>query len=188
MKLIKYGISAAHVTAGVFPGPIASHFDGTEEGQKKFSEMFPTVDRIDLSCADVALLRLPADFVATNCVNFSDLGVHDPREGETVYKIGARTGFTVGKLEATQTTWKDHTTGKTYDDVVAVAWEDGERFADFGDCGSLYFLKRGSTYPVLAIHRQSNDAISYGTNFNLAMDMLLPSASTEFRFLNPDSL
>ncbi len=187
---VRLGISCAHVMEGLLAGPIQTHFDGTDGGRQRFSDLFPTVDRVDGQRADAALFRLPVDVVAFNAMKFCQLDddVHRPVQGELVYKIGAKTGLTIGKLRDRSYTWQDMATSKVYREVVRVDWED-DHFADFGDCGALYCIKRGSNFPVLGIHRNSAHRVSFGSDFSYAMELLLPATGAEeFAFVNPDAV
>eukprot|EP00981_Chlorochromonas_danica_P013990 scaffold7211_cov247-Ochromonas_danica.AAC.6 len=78
--------------------------------------------------------------------------------GTTVVKIGATTGITSGTLVGIRSVvYTEKQDGNEVqvpaNNVVAVQWEQGQRFAAGGDSGSVYYAKLGSfTYPI-AIHR-----------------------------------
>jgi hypothetical protein len=106
-----------------------------------------------------------------------DIDALELQIGESVFKIGRSTGFTVGKLGSLQSTFRA-ACGFRYEDHVQVIWnEDGCRFAFSMDCGSLYCVKRGSFYVPIAIHRISDDSasptVSYGCSIWRAMELFL---------------
>lgn len=108
---------------------------------------------------------------ATNC-----------RLGEDVYKIGSATGLTIGKLGSLSANFKCPTSRDMYRNVVQVLWDVG-KFADYGDCGSLYSVIRGGSFCPIAIHRVSGLDCSYGSNFSEAMSLLSEEESCSF--VNP---
>lgn len=107
--------------------------------------------------------------------------------GEDVFKMGKQTGLTIGKLASLSVSFQEMSTGEQYESVVEVEWVgDVSRFADHGDCGSLYCVRRDSMFVPIAIHRASSRVTSYGSNFWEALDVL-PEGDQAFYFVNPPS-
>ena len=90
--------------------------------------------------------------------NFPFINAGQLHPGTTIVKIGATTGITTGTLVGVRNvTYTEKRNGGNVEvsakNVVAVQWEQGQRFAAGGDSGSIYYAKLGSfTYPI-AIHR-----------------------------------
>jgi len=67
-----------------------------------------------------------------------------------IYKIGATTGFTTGTFYELRTTLK-HKVHPKY----IVKWDTNSKFADNGDCGSVYFKKKNGLHIPMAVHVES---------------------------------
>ena len=69
------------------------------------------------------------------------------KEGESVWKVGAATGLTEGRIS--EAVFDNVVTnGQLYNRVIKVSWMDDVPFAKGGDCGSFYVVRRGpSTFP-----------------------------------------
>ena len=99
--------------------------------------------------------------------------------GEEVYKVGRSTGLTIGKLADLQAS------NAHVNNHIHVHWVSKEtRFACDGDCGSLCYVKRGSWFVPIAIHRYSfHNEESFGCSFTQALESFPENVET-FTFHN----
>ena len=135
---------------------------------------------------DIAFIRLPEMLDNYNSVAFYDLRslFGDDRKliGRYVFKIGAATGFTRGKIVEVNS---GHlvSNAKQYHNAVRVAWVQGAQFAASGDCGSLYFVDFFGFHVPIAIHMYSGEGFSIGLDLCEALTSL--GRRAEVGYVNP---
>jgi hypothetical protein len=125
-----------------------------------------------------ALQKTPAT-VLYNLLPLRRLADFQHIAGEPVDKMGQATGLTIGTLGSMNTEYTCPTSQRVYKRVVEVQWVD-DRFAIYGDCGSLYCVKRGGFFIPICIHRVSGERKSYGSHFG---DLLEYAYSTSWMFM-----
>jgi hypothetical protein len=121
---------------------------------------------------DFSFLKLRKPSVGLFSCNMMPLRLEpnlELQDKEDVFKIGLSSGLTIGTLDASSTTWSCPTSQRSYLNHVAVVWKNGCRFSSPGDCGALYCVKRAEWFVPIAIHRISGEGISYGSQFQAAL-------------------
>ena len=106
------------------------------------------------------------------------------REGESVWKVGAATGLTEGRMsEAVLDNVVAN--GQRYNRVIKVSWLDDMPFAKGGDCGSFYVVRRGAFYVPVAIHVNSLPGCSIGLSLQAMIEHFPVWRDSDWCFVNP---
>eukprot|EP00055_Hartaetosiga_balthica_P008582 m.32424 g.32424 ORF g.32424 m.32424 type:complete len:98 (-) comp6383_c0_seq1:259-552(-) len=95
----------------------------------------------------------------------------------------------MGTLGKVNHSFYDAYSQQLYENLVEIVWTHGT-FSQPQDCGAVYCVQRkdqdgNQIFQPIAVHRlgDASSERSYGSNFTLAMDLLLPEG---FVFVNPD--
>lgn len=183
------GVTCAHVTSSSWPLNVKLNVE--DSNPVVFENLVINTSELDAAIVYLKSTDDDRHISLWNILTLADPTLHDivPVVGEEIYKIGAKTGLTIGRLAALSTSFTYDVSGrehqsKKYTNVVEVSWGVGENFAMPGDSGALYCIRRGNIFYPIAIHRVSDGKRSFGSKYATIMDFFSDSLP-DMSFRNP---